>query len=344
MTRIAILGTGLIGTSLGLALRERGKAGIEVIGHDRYHDVAKAALKRGAFHRITDMAKQAVEGADVVIFAAPLLAIQQLMADVAPAVPPTAVLTDTGSTKAEVLKWAQELLPNPAHFVGSHPMAGKTEFGPDAAEATLFDGARWIVVPGVTSTEAAIEVVENLAFTVGATKMVMDADEHDAYAAAISHVPMLSAVALFSLMRSSAAWPELSMMAAGGFRDTTRLAATDPTMAFDITVTNRTHILHWMDRLVDTLRDLRERVAATDAEAEQDLFKILSATEFDYSQFRAGKVGRVEVDPALDQVTPFSFQEFVAGGWVRQRMDAVFRYQQQRADEAEQAARERPKR
>ncbi len=324
MTRVAILGTGLIGTSIALALRERGKADVEIVGHDKYLDVARKAQQRGALHQVANTAQEAVRGADLVIFAAPLLAIQKLMEEVAPALGPDAVVTDTGSTKAEVLRWAAELLPHPENFVGSHPMAGKTDFGPGAAEPTLFDGARWVVVPAVNSTERAVNAVMNLAETVGAKPMFMDAAEHDAYAAAVSHMPMMAAVALFSMERASEAWPELSAMAAGGFRDMTRLSGTDPAMAFDIAVTNRENISHWLERLASTLLDLRDRI--NDVDNEGNLYKLLAATEFEHTGFRNGLVGREEkVGADVNAVGAFSFSDFLAGGWVSEKMREVMK-------------------
>ena len=335
MTRIAILGTGLIGTSIALALRERGKPDVVIVGQDKYFDVAKKAQQRGAIHEVANMAVEAVRGADLVILAAPLLAIQKLMEEIAPGLSADAIVTDTGSTKAEVLRWAKQLLPYPENFVGSHPMAGKTDFGPDAAEAKLFDGARWVVVPGVDSAERAVSSVVNLAETVGAKPMFMDAAEHDAYAAAISHMPMMAAVALFSLGRASEAWPELSVLAAGGFKDMTRLSGTDPAMAFDIAVTNRENISHWLERFASTLLDLRDRI--NDVDNEGDLYKLLAATEFEHTGFRNGQIGRVETGgPDMDKVSGFSFSDFLAGGWVGEKLREVLKDSDDRLKAAEQ--------
>ena len=340
MTRVAILGTGLIGTSIALALRERGKADVELVGHDKYVDVARKAQQRGAFHHVANTAAEAVRGADLVILAAPLLAIQKLLEEIAPALGPDTVVTDTGSTKAEVLRWAAATLPYPEHFVGGHPMAGKTNFGPDAADAALFDGARYVVVPAVNSSERAVTTVMNLAETIGAKPMYMDAAEHDAYAAAISHMPMMAAVALFSMERASEAWPELSAMAAGGFKDMTRLSGTDPAMAFDIAVTNRENISHWLERFASTLLDLRDRI--NDVDNEGDLYKLLAATEFEQTGFRNGIVGREEkVGGNMDEVGAFSFSDFLAGGWVSEKLREVTKDSEARLKSLEEHDRNR---
>ena len=158
-------------------------------------------------------------------------------------------------------------------------MAGKTEFGPEAAEETLFEGARWVIVPAVEASSEAITIITNIAKTLGATPMVMDAEEHDAYVAAISHLPMMAAMALFSMGRASEAWPELSLLAAGGFRDMTRLAGTDPDMAYDIAMTNKENIAHWIDRYVVALQELRRRLV--DVEGEDEFYRLLAATNLD---------------------------------------------------------------
>ncbi|MQC18496.1 MAG: prephenate dehydrogenase/arogenate dehydrogenase family protein, partial [Chloroflexi bacterium] len=289
--RVAILGTGLIGTSIGLGLRNR-VPDVQVVGYDRSRNTSEAAKQRGALDEVALSAKDAVRDARLVILAVPILAIRPLMEEIRDALPESAVVTDTGSSKAEVMRWARELLPGHANFVAGHPMAGKTEFGPAAAEETLFEGARWVVVPSVHAGEDAIRIVTNMAEYLGANTMVMDAEEHDAYVAAISHMPMVAATALFSLGRSSEAWPELSLLAAGGFKDMTRLAATDADMAYDIVVTNRENIAHWIDRYVAALVEFRRRLM--DMEGEDDLYRVLAATEIDYKEYRDGKVGRVE--------------------------------------------------
>ena len=331
--RVAILGTGLIGTSIGLGLRNR-VPDVQVVGYDRSRNTSEAAKQRGALDEVALSAKDAVRDARLVILAVPILAIRPLMEEIRDALPESAVVTDTGSSKAEVMRWARELLPGHANFVAGHPMAGKTEFGPAAAEETLFEGARWVVVPSVHAGEDAIRIVTNMAEYLGANTMVMDAEEHDAYVAAISHMPMVAATALFSLGRSSEAWPELSLLAAGGFKDMTRLAATDADMAYDIVVTNRENIAHWIDRYVAALVEFRRRLM--DMEGEDDLYRVLAATEIDYKEYRDGKVGRVE--KGKPEVEGGSF---LAGGWLRERFDRAMNEADDRVRQMEEERRSR---
>ena len=337
--RVAILGTGLIGSSIGLRLKRDGKPGaFDIVGFDRYADVARAALRTGAVDSLAESPAEAAQGADLIVLAAPVLAIRVLMEEIAPVVSPDAIITDTGSTKAEVMRWADEYFPHHTGFVGGHPMAGKTDTGPAAADPDLFVGARWVIVPNVRSSEDAIAEVTALAESVGASAMVMDAAEHDAYVAAISHMPMLAATALFSMMRASEAWPELSLLAAGGFKDMTRLTATDSAMAFDIAVTNREHAAHWLDRYIAALRDLRTRLM--DVDAEDELFKMIAESEYEYTAYRNGKVGREE--PKVGgEVSAMSFQEMLTGGWVRDKLDEVTQGSERRVGELDRRRRDR---
>jgi prephenate dehydrogenase len=290
MTQVSILGTGLIGASIGLALHENSKViDLEIVGHDRERTNQRQAKKIGAVDREESNLANAVRDASLIILAAPILANHRLLEQIAPFVSEGAVVTDTGSTKAATMAIAAEYLPRGVSFVGGHPMAGKTEVGPDHASADLFHDARWVVTAPAAASKAAAKTVLSLVDAVGATPMLMDAEEHDAYVAAISHMPMMAAHAMFGLARRSEAWPELSLLASGGFKSSTRLAGTDPSMAYDIVVTNRDQTLHWMDRLIEELQEMRERIKDNDRE---ELFADIAQSELDYSTYMLGAVGR----------------------------------------------------
>ncbi|MGE3960941.1 MAG: prephenate dehydrogenase [Dehalococcoidia bacterium] len=335
--RVAILGTGLIGASIGLGLRDRVK-GIYVVGYDRNRQALDTARKRKAIDEAIFSAPEAVREADVVVLAVPILAVKPLLEEIKDHLKPDAVVTDTGSSKAEVMRWTREILPGHAGVVAGHPMAGKTEFGPEAAEETLFEGARWVIVPAVEASPEAITIVTNIASTLGATPMIMDAEEHDAYVAAISHLPMMAAMALFSMGRASEAWPELSLLAAGGFRDMTRLAGTDPDMAYDIAMTNRDNIAHWIDRYVVALQELRRRLV--DVEGEDDFFRLLSATNLDHAEYKYGKVGREEKSHG-ERVEAAGLSDYLAGGWIRDKFNEVMKASEDRLREMDEEERKR---
>lgn len=333
--RVAILGTGLIGASIGLGLRER-VDGIYVVGYDRNRDASNMARKRAAVDEVVWTPQDAVRDADVVFLAVPVLAIRPLLEEIKGALKPGAVITDTGSSKAEIMRWTREIIPGHEGVVLGHPMAGKTEFGPLNAEETLFEGARWVIVPAVEARPEAITVISNIAETLGARPMIMDAEEHDAYIAAISHLPMMAAVALFSMGRASEAWPELSVLAAGGFRDMTRLAGTDPDMAYDIAMTNRDNIAHWIDRYVVALQELRRRLV--DMEGEDAFYRLLAASNMDHTEYRLGKVGREE-KVHHDRLEGFGLSDYLAGGWIRDRLNEAMRSSEDRLREMDEEER-----
>jgi prephenate dehydrogenase len=257
MPRLAIIGLGLIGGSLGLALKQAGLPGLEIAGHDAEYGVNGRARKRGAIDTEARHPAEAVEGAAAVVVATPILQMRDVFERIAPALGENAVVTDTASTKRDVVRWAAELLPEDVHFVGGHPIAGKEVAGIDAADAALFQGRPWAITPSLSASEQAINTVENLVTCTGARPVLIDAEEHDSYLAAVSHLPLIAATALFSLASRSKAWPELAALAGPGFRDTTRLASTNPGLSHDIALTNRANLLHWLDRYGEELRRFR---------------------------------------------------------------------------------------
>lgn len=338
--RVAIIGTGLIGASIGLGIKAKGPSGLLVVGSETFRDHAQTALRVKAVDVTEPNPARAVEGAGLVIIATPILAIREVMEQIAPALEPGAVVTDTGSTKAEIMRWAATLLPAHVAFVGGHPMAGKTESGPAAADAALFSGARWVVAPPRQAPPDAVDVVIGLAQLLGATPQFMDAEEHDAYVAAISHVPLMAATALFQMARASEAWPELSLLAAGGFRDTTRLTGTEPVMTHDIAITNRAQIVHWLQRYREALRALE--VGIQDAEHEADLFRLFSTANLDYTAFRDGVVGRREVDQQqFTDIPDVGMIDLLVGTALAERARELQRRSEERMADAEREFRAR---
>jgi prephenate dehydrogenase len=168
------------------------------------------------------------------------------------------IVTDVASTKGDVTRWAQELLPAHAHFIGGHPMAGKEHAGFDEADPDLFRDRPWVIAPSVSAGEGAVQTVVGIAQLTGARTLLMDPLEHDSYVAAISHLPLVLSAVLFSTAFGSAAWPEIAQLASSGFRDATRLASGPAAMAEGIVATNRDNVLHWMDRFDQELDRFRE--------------------------------------------------------------------------------------
>ncbi len=267
MTRtIAILGTGLIGASLGLAVGtadpDTAPLGrCHVVGYDADRSQLRTARGRLALDSEARSAAEAVKDADIVVIATPVQAVPELMEEIAPHLRYGAVVTDMCSTKAVVMDWARVRLPTSVSFVGGHPMAGKERGGAEHAEIDLFKGAIYCLCPAVNARPEAVDMVSALVETIGGKPYFIDPDEHDAYVAAVSHLPFVLSIALTSTVTRSPAWKEMQLLAASGFRDISRLAAGDPTMHRDICLTNPTSIAHWINETIRTLVDIRTAIS-----------------------------------------------------------------------------------
>lgn len=273
MQQIGIIGLGLVGSSIGMGLRKwanaDGKPKVEVVGFDI--DVANERYAKGklsAVDRTVGSLPAIAEACDLLVIATPVRAMRDVFEIIAPHVREGATITDAGSTKAAVLEWARELLPPTVSFVGGHPMAGNTR-GIEGASAELFAGATWVVIPTVNAGDAAVQNVVGLVSALGATPRFLDATEHDAYVAGISHLPLAVSAALVHALSADASWRDMKTLTAGGFRDTTRLAAGDPIMARDIFLTNRASIARWLDRQIDELEKLRALLAEPGGESDK---------------------------------------------------------------------------
>ena len=254
--RIAIIGLGLIGGSMGLALR-RAEEGFEVVGFARRPEVASRALELGAVDRTEGSLISAVKGADVVLMATPAMAMKEILAEIGGSLREGSIVTDTASTKDKVMVWAEETLLPSVSFIGGHPMAGKETSGIEAADGDLFQGCTYCLIAGSGAAKEARDTVAGLVRQIGANPLFIDASEHDSLVAGISHLPLLISVALIAATTKSPSWPEMAGLAASGFRDLTRLASGDPRMSRDICLTNRDPILHWIDDYIEEMRALR---------------------------------------------------------------------------------------
>ena len=275
MTTIAIVGTGLMGTSLALAIKSSNLK-VDIVGTD-YDSVARSgAQKSGAFKKVESRLSNAIRGADVVVFATPIQAMREMMESAANDFEEGCVVTDVGSSKKVVLQWAEEVLPKHVSFVGGHPMAGKELSGPKNADGTMFKGKAYCIVPSVNAERAAVSSVTTIAEAIGAKPFFIGVDEHDSFVAAVSHLPFMMSVALIGTASKSANWDDIAQLASSGFSDLSRLAAGDPVMHRDICVTNPEPIVAWMDSYIRELYELRNMLAkegGPDPDALHDVFE-----------------------------------------------------------------------
>jgi len=274
--RVAIIGLGLIGGSLGLALKA---AGAEVVGYARRPETASTALARGVVDRCGSEMQSTIKGADIIIIATPVLTVKDVLVEIAAYLPKSAIVTDVASTKAEVMKWAGEYLPAKACFIGGHPMAGKEVAGIAAADADLFRGCTYCLIPGSNVKHVQRGKMEDMVKAVGAKPFYIDAQEHDELVAAVSHLPHLLSVALVASTVENPRWTAMSRLASSGYRDTTRLASGDPRMSRDICLTNRELIVEALDRYIDSLKELRRLVNSGDEKIEESFIEARKARE-----------------------------------------------------------------
>ena len=249
MSRATIIGTGLIGGSIGLGLRRRGW---HVTGRDNDHARAERAVALGALDAIgTD------PDADIAFVATPVGAI---VAEARALVSPTTIVTDVGSVKAPIVS----AIDHP-RFVGGHPMAGSEQEGVEGADADLFEGATWVLTPTSATDPSAYAALQDVVSGLGASVVAIPPERHDALVAVVSHVPHLTAAALMTIAAErSEEHATLLRLAAGGFRDMTRIAAGHPGIWPDICAENREAIVEVLDELLATLSGLRTTVAAAD--------------------------------------------------------------------------------
>lgn len=275
--RIAILGTGLIGGSFGLAVR-RALPDTRVVGWDRA-GVLKAAAARGAIEvGVTDLEK-AVAGADLVYIALPVGATLEVLPQVARHAQ-GALVTDACSIKANIVRAAAEHFRSGACFVGGHPLAGKETAGIEHAEAELFRGTRYALIGPRGNADERVARFAALLESIGAEPVWIEAEAHDRAVAFVSHLPQLAAVALAGVLRDATDHSGLPLMLAGpGARDALRLAGSPYALWRDICLANRENIAAAMDQMMQALDDLRARLASRELQEEFDraneIYKIL---------------------------------------------------------------------
>lgn len=278
MERISIIGLGLIGGSLALALKKAGTVK-EITGFSRSSQTLASAKQFGIIDRVAGDLPSAVKRAQIVVIATPVMATKEILASISRHLPADCIVTDAGSTKAEVMKWAEEYLPANVSFIGGHPMAGKETSGIGEAYADLFQGCVYCLTPAGNATKKAVQTLKTMVESIGATPFFVDAELHDNLVAGVSHLPMLLSAAFVTATTKSRSWPEMAKLAAGGFRDISRLASGNAEMNRDICLTNKEKIIYWLDRYIDELLKYRSLVAEDGTELLKALVQAHEARE-----------------------------------------------------------------
>ncbi|EDY87605.1 Prephenate dehydrogenase [gamma proteobacterium HTCC5015] len=275
--RLAIIGVGSIGTSLALALKKAQVVG-EVVGCGRSQDNLEVAQQRGAIDRYTLDASEAVQGADVVFLAVPMGSMGAILKQIAPALSETSIVTDGGSSKTSIIQEAEQALRHFNRFVPGHPIAGTERSGAEAGISDLYQDRRVLLTPTPSTDSSATEWVTKMWQAAGATVETMSAEHHDQVLAATSHLPHMLAFGLVDSLARMDDVDEIFRYAAGGFRDFTRIASSDPVMWRDICLNNRDALLDAMQRYVKDVRDIYKAVDEADGDTLLEIFQRAKTT------------------------------------------------------------------
>jgi prephenate dehydrogenase len=258
--KIAIVGLGYIGASLGLALKAA-RVDAEFVGHDRENDVAAKAKKIGAVDRTHWNLISAVDEAGLVLLAIPVMAMKVTLEAIAPYLRPGCVVSDVASTKVPVLAWADAALPRTVSFVGGHPIVKKAGSGIDSATRGLFQGCTYCVLPSRQASPEALETVLGIVSAIGATPYFIDPAEHDSFVAGVSHLPLLLSTALVKATAGSPSWREMRKVAGGDYGEMLALAQGEAQARVDLCELNRENLVRWLQAYAEALEQLRQQIA-----------------------------------------------------------------------------------
>ncbi|WP_420867494.1 prephenate/arogenate dehydrogenase family protein [Aliiroseovarius marinus] len=270
--RVALIGLGLIASSMAHAMRRSGLAG-EIVGTARSAETRDIAREVGFCDRVVDTAAEAAEGADLVVLAVPVGAMGPVAQEIGPILKAGATVTDVGSVKGAVIEAVSPHLPDSVHFIPGHPLAGTEHSGPRSGFAELYDN-RWCILVPNGADEAATQRLRDLWEGMGANVDMMDADHHDLVLAVTSHAPHLIAYTMVGVADdlSRVTDTEVINYSAAGFRDFTRIAASDPTMWRDVFLSNKDATLEILGRFTEELFALQRAIRTGDGDHLFDYF------------------------------------------------------------------------
>lgn len=271
--RVALIGLGLIASSMFWAIKRAGLAG-EVTGYARSQETRDTARRIGLCDRVCDSAREAVEGADLVVLCVPVGVMGDVAADLAPALKPGATVSDVGSVKRAVIDAVAPHIPETVHFIPAHPLAGTEHSGPESGFESLFDNRWCLLVSDNGADEQAIAAVQQLWQGMGAKVERMDPDHHDLVLSVTSHAPHLIAYTMVGVADdlSRVTDSEVIQYSAAGFRDFTRIAASDPTMWRDVFLANKDATLEILGRFTEELFALQRAIRRGDGVHLHDYF------------------------------------------------------------------------
>lgn len=271
--RVALIGLGLIASSMAHAMKRAGLAG-EIVGYARSAETRKIARDINLCDHVYETAAEAAQGADLVVLCVPVGAMESVAVEIAPVLKAGATVSDVGSVKRAVIDAVAKHLPQGVHFVPAHPLAGTEHSGPNSGFAELFDGRWCILVPDLCDDKAVVDKLENLWRGMGSNVDSMDADHHDLVLAVTSHTPHLIAYTMVGVADDlgRVTDSEVIKYSAAGFRDFTRIAASDPTMWRDVFLNNKEATLEILGRFTEELFVLQRAIREGNGDLLHDYF------------------------------------------------------------------------
>jgi len=264
--KLTIVGLGVVGSSLGLALRKT-QPEFTIVGHDKDSALARKAQDMGAVEKWERNLISAVEEAELVVIATSVPDVRKVLESTAPYLAENCVVTDTSSIKSQILDWAEELLPDTVHFVGGHPLVVGDSQDQEAATADFFAGATYCIVPSARAHPAAIELVTSMVRAVGAEPFFLDVAEHDGQVAGVEHLPMIMSAALLLSTTHAPSWRDLRRLPGETFWRATEFPSSEPEPVREVIFANKENISRWIDSYVDSLREIQDRLADDDEES-----------------------------------------------------------------------------
>lgn len=264
MERITIIGTSVVGVSIGMALKKANLRNTEIVGSSGDRDALKIAAKAGAYDEDTSNLRNAVRGAQMIILDSAFTQTRELLEAIAPIVEDGCVVTDTCSAKVKSLEWAAELLPRSVDFVGGRPLIKKPSVNLEDASAELLQEAQYCITPGKSASQESVRTVVGMVELIGAKPLFLDAHEHDSYAVAMEVLPTVLSSAFVTATAGSDSWREMHRLAAGTFSEYSRLASEDPLDNEASCYANPNALVHWLDRYITELYAYRNMINDSD--------------------------------------------------------------------------------
>ena len=273
MERITIIGTGVLGVSIGLALKRAKLRNTEIVGSSGDRDALKIAFKAGAYDEETSNLRSAVRGAQMIILDSPFTQTRELLDAIAPIVEDGCVITDTCTAKVKAIEWAEQLLPPSVSFVSGRPLIRRPYSTLEDATADLFQGAKYCISPSRAADETSVKTVVGMVELIGAKPLFLDPHEHDSYAVAMEVLPTVLSSAFVTATSGSESWREMHQIAASTFAEYSRLASEDPIDNEAACYTNVEALVHWIDEYITELYSYRNMIRESNDELVETFIK-----------------------------------------------------------------------